>query len=169
PGLKKKPYPSPLPEQIFALATQQMSQIRKRSSIKQNFNANHEGEPDDTIQPPPNPPKKDTQIDENFEGKEKHLERPLESKPPKKVVIHDDHSDQTVTIGGNLSVKRRSGLIEILRKHADAFARTPADMTEIPRFIAEHKLKTYPHIEPGVQRKRSIAPDRRKVVKDEVA
>ncbi|GKB74810.1 reverse transcriptase domain-containing protein [Tanacetum coccineum] len=33
----------------------------------------------------------------------------------------------------------------------------------------EHELRTYPHIEPRVQRKRSIAPDRRKVVKDEVA
>ncbi|GJU59297.1 reverse transcriptase domain-containing protein [Tanacetum coccineum] len=41
-------------------------------------------------------------------------------------------------------------------------------MTGIPRFIAEHELKTYPHIEPRVQRKRSIAPDRRKVVKEEV-
>ncbi|GJZ16649.1 reverse transcriptase domain-containing protein [Tanacetum coccineum] len=46
---------------------------------------------------------------------------------------------------------------------------TLADMTRIPRFIAEHELKTYPHIEPRVQRKRSIAPERRKVVKDEVA
>ncbi|GJR36842.1 hypothetical protein Tco_1212526 [Tanacetum coccineum] len=43
PGLKKKPYPSPLPEQIFASATQQMSHIQKRSSIKQNICANHEG------------------------------------------------------------------------------------------------------------------------------
>ncbi|GJR12717.1 hypothetical protein Tco_0795369 [Tanacetum coccineum] len=43
PWVKEEAYPSPLPEQIFASATQQMSQIRKRSSIKQNFNANHEG------------------------------------------------------------------------------------------------------------------------------
>ncbi|GKF57404.1 reverse transcriptase domain-containing protein [Tanacetum coccineum] len=38
----------------------------------------------------------------------------------------------------------------------------------IPRFITEYELKTYPHIEPRVQRKRSIAPDTRKAVKDEV-
>ncbi|GKA31231.1 reverse transcriptase domain-containing protein [Tanacetum coccineum] len=37
------------------------------------------------------------------------------------------------------------------------------------RFIAEHELKIHPHIEPRVQRKRSIAPDRRNVVKEEVA
>ncbi|GKB49211.1 reverse transcriptase domain-containing protein [Tanacetum coccineum] len=42
-------------------------------------------------------------------------------------------------------------------------------MTGIPRFIAEQELKTYPHIEPRVQRKQSIAPDRRKIVKEEVA
>ncbi|GKB06061.1 reverse transcriptase domain-containing protein [Tanacetum coccineum] len=41
-------------------------------------------------------------------------------------------------------------------------------MTGIPRFVAEHELKIYPHIEPRVQRKRSIAPDKRNVVKEEV-
>ncbi|GJS86691.1 hypothetical protein Tco_0769327 [Tanacetum coccineum] len=126
------------------------------------------GEPDDTIQPPPSPPKKDTQTDEKVKGKDEHLEGLLESKPPEKVVIHDDYPDQTITIRGNLSVKCRSELIKILRKHANAFAWTPVDMTGIPRFIAGHELKTYPHIDPRVQRKRSIAPDRRKVVKDKV-
>ncbi|GJZ53441.1 reverse transcriptase domain-containing protein [Tanacetum coccineum] len=127
------------------------------------------GEPEDTVQPPPSPPKKDTQIDEKIEGKDKHPERPLESKPPEKVVMHDDYLDQTIAIGGNLSVKCRSELIEILRKHAYAFAWTSADMTRIPCFITEHELKTYPHIKPRVQRKQSIALDRRKIVKDEVA
>nr|GEU94197.1 hypothetical protein [Tanacetum cinerariifolium] len=126
-------------------------------------------EPDDIIQPPPSPPKKDTQIDEKVEGKDEHLERSLESKPPEKVVIHDDHLDQTIIVKGNLSVKCRFELIEILRKHADAFTWTPADKTGIPHFIAEHELKTYHHIEPRVQRKRNIAPDQRRVVKDEVA
>ncbi|GKA21799.1 reverse transcriptase domain-containing protein [Tanacetum coccineum] len=46
---------------------------------------------------------------------------------------------------------------------------TPADMTRIPHSIAEHKLKTYPHIKPRMLRKQSIALDRRRVVKDEVA
>ncbi|GJZ17088.1 reverse transcriptase domain-containing protein [Tanacetum coccineum] len=39
----KKPYPSSLSEQIFASATQQMLQIRKKSPGKWNFGANHEG------------------------------------------------------------------------------------------------------------------------------
>ncbi|GKD41155.1 hypothetical protein Tco_1261362 [Tanacetum coccineum] len=86
----------------------------------------------------------------------------------KKVVINDDHTDQPITIRGNLSAGYRSKLIKALRKHTDTFAWTPADMTGIPRFVAEHQLKTYPHIEPRVQKNRSMALDRRKVVKAEV-
>ncbi|GKC09957.1 hypothetical protein Tco_1001567 [Tanacetum coccineum] len=112
-----------------------------------------EGEPEDTVQPPPSPPKKDTQTDEKIKGKDEHPKRSLESKPMEKVVIHDDYPDQTITIRGNLSAECRSRLNEILRKHADAFAWTPTDMTRIPRFIVEHELKTYPRIEPMVQRK----------------
>ncbi|GKC01638.1 reverse transcriptase domain-containing protein, partial [Tanacetum coccineum] len=128
-----------------------------------------EGDPEGTTQPPPSPPRKDTQTDEKIKGKGEHREGPLESKPLEKVVIYDDYPDQTITIGGNLSAEYRSELIEILRKHTNDFAWTLTDMTRIHRFIAEHELKTYPHIEPRVQRKRSIAPDKRKVVKEEVA
>ncbi|GJY68326.1 reverse transcriptase domain-containing protein [Tanacetum coccineum] len=39
-------------------------------------------------------------------------------------------------------------------------------MTGIPQEITEHRLDTYPHIEPKVQKKRSLAPDRRKVKVD---
>ncbi|GKA38003.1 reverse transcriptase domain-containing protein [Tanacetum coccineum] len=50
----------------------------------------------------------------------------------------------------------------------DIFAWTPTDMTGIPRVITEHSLDTYPYIEPKVQKKSSLDPDRRKVVTDEV-
>ncbi|GJR10431.1 reverse transcriptase domain-containing protein, partial [Tanacetum coccineum] len=42
------------------------------------------------------------------------------------------------------------------------------DMTGILQAITEHSLDTYIHIEPNVQKKRSLALDRRKVVTDEV-
>nr|GEZ04153.1 reverse transcriptase domain-containing protein [Tanacetum cinerariifolium] len=101
-------------------------------------------------------------------GKDEPLEKSLESKPPDNVVIHDDYPDQTFIIGGNLSTECRSRLIEILGKHADAFTWTSTDMIGIPYFVAEHELKTNPHIEPRVKRKQSIALDKRKVVKEEV-
>ncbi|GKF09819.1 reverse transcriptase domain-containing protein, partial [Tanacetum coccineum] len=65
-----------------------------------------------------------------------------ESKPPKRVTINDNHPDQPITIGGNLSAECRTELIKVLCKHADAFAWVP--------------------------RRWSVAPDRRKVVKEEV-
>ncbi|GKB40868.1 reverse transcriptase domain-containing protein [Tanacetum coccineum] len=53
-------------------------------------------------------------------------------------------------------------------RRREVFAWTPADITGIPRAITEHSLDTYPHIEPKVQKKRSLALDIRKVVSDEV-
>ncbi|GJS04251.1 hypothetical protein Tco_0320759 [Tanacetum coccineum] len=57
--------------------------------------------------------------------------------------------------------------ISLQKRHADAFDWVPTDTTGIPHFVVEHELKTYHHIEPRVQRKRSINSDRRKVVKEE--
>ncbi|GJR67580.1 hypothetical protein Tco_0013645 [Tanacetum coccineum] len=94
--------------------------------------------------------------------------RPSEKTPLSKVLINDGHPDQPITIGGSLSAECRSELIRTLRKHAAVFAWTPADITGITRFVAEHQLKRYPHIEPRVHKKRSLALDRRKVVKEEV-
>ncbi|GKD04080.1 hypothetical protein Tco_1179054, partial [Tanacetum coccineum] len=94
---------------------------------------NKDEEPDDTIQPSPIP-SKDTQINEKGMGKGELHEKSLEDRPPEKVVIHDEYPDQTIIIRGKLSPECRSELIEILRKHADAFALTPTDMTGIPRF-----------------------------------
>ncbi|GKC60706.1 reverse transcriptase domain-containing protein [Tanacetum coccineum] len=59
-------------------------------------------------------------------------------------------------------------LIHTLRRNVDIFAWTPADMTGILRAITEHNLDTYPNIEPKVQKKRSLAPNMRKVVTNEV-
>ncbi|GKC24001.1 reverse transcriptase domain-containing protein [Tanacetum coccineum] len=105
---------------------------------------NKVGEPEDTIQRPPIPSNENTQTDEKDKEKNEPLEKSFGSKPPEKVVIHNDYPDQTITIRGNLSIESRSGLIEMLCKHADAFVWTLADLTGIPRFIEEHELKTYP-------------------------
>ncbi|GKC65007.1 hypothetical protein Tco_1097605 [Tanacetum coccineum] len=290
PWLKKKPCPSPLPEQIFAPTTQQMSQIRKRSSKKQNFSANHEGKhksingkrPEQAelvqlgtivgmirgnrsrgsssevmyehcfrnlraetraklkesrtpfvgvsgeevrscgIHYPLNDKIPHRQRDCNNDNEERNSPRmpkderstmtshgredhpfPITStgfrkndEPGQKKKVDGKRTKQesqktpyrhpaylrnklkqmkklregTNTLKGlsNASLRRRSELIKISQKHADAFTWTPADMTGIPRSIAEHELKTYPYIEPRMLRKRSIAPNKRRVVKDEV-
>ncbi|GKB96334.1 reverse transcriptase domain-containing protein [Tanacetum coccineum] len=146
---------------MFASATQQMVGNQKRSSGEQNLSANREGRHKciNGIQPEQrkhvrlgaivgmirgNTNRK--RLHEKGMGKGEPHEKSLEDKPPEKVVIHDDYPDQTIIIEGNLSAECRSELVEIL----------------------QHELKTYPHIEPRVERKRSIASDRRKIVKDEV-
>nr|GEX10984.1 ribonuclease H-like domain-containing protein [Tanacetum cinerariifolium] len=97
---------------------------------------------------------------------DKLAEAPKERKRTEKVTVNDHHLDQPITIGGRLSSECRTKLI--LRRHADAFAWVSTDMTEIPRFVVKHELKMYPHMELRVLRKRSIAIDRRRVIKEEV-
>ncbi|GJS18944.1 reverse transcriptase domain-containing protein [Tanacetum coccineum] len=94
--------------------------------------------------------------------------KPSKSSVEEKIVINDNYPEQLVTIGGGLSSECRHALIHTLQKNVDIFAWTPADMTGIPRAITEHSLDTYLHIELKVQKKMSLAPDRRKVVTDEV-
>ncbi|GKD42110.1 hypothetical protein Tco_1266755 [Tanacetum coccineum] len=67
--------------------------------------------------------------------------------------VNDHYPDQPITIRGNLSMECQAKLIKVLRKNANAFAWTPTDMTEIPQFIVEHQLKTYPYIEMKVKAK----------------
>ncbi|GKE27472.1 hypothetical protein Tco_1442856 [Tanacetum coccineum] len=107
-------------------------------------------ESDEFMQPSPIPSEKDTQGNEKGKEKDELLEKLPKGKPSEKVTIHDDHPDQTIRIGRNLTTECMSGLIKILRRHNDAFAWSPADMTGIPRFVAEHKLRLYSHIEPRV-------------------
>ncbi|GJS26650.1 hypothetical protein Tco_0487270 [Tanacetum coccineum] len=90
-----------------------------------------------------------------------------EDKPPlENVLISDDYPYEPITIGGNLSAECRLELIKTLCKHIDAFASGGYDRDTPLRDGTS--LKTYPHIKPRVQKKKSLAPERRKVVKNEV-
>ncbi|GKE81361.1 reverse transcriptase domain-containing protein [Tanacetum coccineum] len=118
---------------------------------------------------PRRPRKEPMQLDDMEERRQLDKGR----KPPKsgveeKIVVNDNYPEQLITIGGGLSAECRHALINTLRMNVDIFAWTSADMTGIPRAITEHSLDTYPHIEPKAQKKRSLAPDRRKLVTDKV-
>ncbi|GJV62822.1 reverse transcriptase domain-containing protein [Tanacetum coccineum] len=93
---------------------------------------------------------------------------PSKSSLEEKIVVNDNNPKQLITIGGNLSAECRRALIHTLQKNTDVFSWTPADMIGIPWAITEHILYTYPHIEPKVQKNRSLASDIRKVVIEEV-
>ncbi|GJR71640.1 reverse transcriptase domain-containing protein [Tanacetum coccineum] len=94
---------------------------------------------------------------------------PMETRPRRSgkepMQLDDTEEGQQLDKGKRSS---KHALIHTLRENVDIFAWTPADITGIPRAITEHSLDTYPHIEPRAHKKRSLAPDRKKVVTDEV-
>ncbi|GJV69672.1 hypothetical protein Tco_1485181 [Tanacetum coccineum] len=57
-----------------------------------------------------------------------------------KVVIHPEYPEQTIAIGSTLTEKGRAELCALLRQNLDVLAWRPADMTGVPRHIAEHRL-----------------------------
>ncbi|GKA27484.1 hypothetical protein Tco_0713652 [Tanacetum coccineum] len=78
----------------FRKRTDQHGQVESQGQYKQKGEMggrefNCYSLPEGTTQPPPSPPRKDTQTDEKIEGKDEHPEGPLESKPLEK----GGHSD----------------------------------------------------------------------------
>ncbi|GKB98199.1 reverse transcriptase domain-containing protein [Tanacetum coccineum] len=73
------------------------------------------------------------------------------------IAIHPEYPDQTVAIGSTLTEKGRKGLCSLLKQNLDIFAWKPADMTGVPRNIAEHRLNIregYSYTDPVRQKKR---------------
>ncbi|GKA22574.1 hypothetical protein Tco_0708536 [Tanacetum coccineum] len=71
-----------------------------------------------------------------------------------KVAINPEHPEQTVMIGSNLTEKARVKMCNLLQRSLDVFAWTLADMTGVPRHIAEHRLNVREGCQPIRQKKR---------------
>nr|GEY68736.1 reverse transcriptase domain-containing protein [Tanacetum cinerariifolium] len=84
------------------------------------------------------------------------------------VAIHSEYPEQTIVIGSTLTEEGRKELCGLLRRHLDVFAWKPADMTEIPWHIAEHRLNVREGCLPVIQKKRGQAPERNKAINEEV-
>ncbi|GJS50991.1 hypothetical protein Tco_0624353 [Tanacetum coccineum] len=85
-----------------------------------------------------------------------------------KVVIHPEYPEQTIAIGSTLTEKGRKELCALLRQNLDIFAWKPADMTGVPRHMAEHRLNVREGCPPVRQKKRGQAPERNKAIQEEV-
>ncbi|GJW97826.1 reverse transcriptase domain-containing protein [Tanacetum coccineum] len=85
-----------------------------------------------------------------------------------KVAIHLEYPKQSVTIGGSLSEKGRMELCNLLKENLDIFAWKLADMTDVPRSIAERRLNVREGCQPIRQKRRGKAPDRNKAIQEEV-
>ncbi|GKA64356.1 hypothetical protein Tco_0763962 [Tanacetum coccineum] len=80
-----------------------------------------------------------------------------------------EYPDQTVMIGESLSEKGRMEVCNVLKENLDIFSWKPADMTGVPRSIAEHRLNIREGCQPIRQKRRRQAPDRNKAIQEEVA
>ncbi|GJU15007.1 RNA-directed DNA polymerase, eukaryota [Tanacetum coccineum] len=84
------------------------------------------------------------------------------------IAIHPEYPEQTVAIGSTLTKKGRKELCSLLKQNLDIFAWKPADMTGVPRNIAEHRLNIREGYSPVRQKKIGQAPERNKVIQEEV-
>ncbi|GJU44957.1 reverse transcriptase domain-containing protein [Tanacetum coccineum] len=85
-----------------------------------------------------------------------------------KVAINPEYPEQTVMIGSTLTEEGRNKLCELLQRNLDIFAWKPADMTGVPRHIAEHRLNVREGCSPVRQKKRGQAADRNQEIQEEV-
>ncbi|GJZ24479.1 reverse transcriptase domain-containing protein [Tanacetum coccineum] len=85
-----------------------------------------------------------------------------------KVAINLEYPEQTVMIGSTLTEDGRNKLCGLLMRNLDIFAWKPADMTGVPRHIAEHRLNVREGCSPVRQKKRGQAADRNQAIQEEV-
>ncbi|GJS17670.1 hypothetical protein Tco_0412142, partial [Tanacetum coccineum] len=85
-----------------------------------------------------------------------------------RVAIHPEYPEQTIAIGSTLTEKGRKELCTLLGQNLDVFSWKPADMTGIPRSIAEHCLNIREGCRPVKKKKRGQAPERNKAIQEKV-
>ncbi|GKA89899.1 reverse transcriptase domain-containing protein [Tanacetum coccineum] len=85
-----------------------------------------------------------------------------------RVAIHPEYPEQTIAIGSTLMEKGRKELYTLLGQNLDVFSWKPADMTGVPRSIAEHCLNVREGCRPFRQKKRGQAPERNKAIQEKV-
>ncbi|GJV58805.1 reverse transcriptase domain-containing protein [Tanacetum coccineum] len=84
------------------------------------------------------------------------------------VAIHPEYPEQTIAIGSTLTKEGRKKLCGLLRQNLDIFAWKPADMTGVPRHIAEHRLNVREGCFPVRQKKRGKASEKNKAICEKV-
>ena len=84
------------------------------------------------------------------------------------VSISKEFPEHKVQIGSKLTPELRAKLIEFLIRHHDSFAWSHKDMTGIDPNTVMHKLQVDPNFSPVKQKRRKFAPERNKVINEEI-
>ncbi|XP_022040496.1 uncharacterized protein LOC110943047 [Helianthus annuus] len=87
---------------------------------------------------------------------------------PEKWVLNNEYPEQTILLGQAISPATRIQLKEFLSNNKDIFAWCPADMTGVPRDIAQHCLNIKPSVEPVAQGRRSFSEEKAKAMDEQV-
>ncbi|GJV55727.1 reverse transcriptase domain-containing protein [Tanacetum coccineum] len=85
-----------------------------------------------------------------------------------KVAINPEYPEHTIMTRSTLTEEGRNKLCSLLQQNLDIFAWKPADMTGVPRHIAEHRLNVRKGCSPVRQKKRGQAADRNQAIQEEV-
>ncbi|KAJ9566692.1 hypothetical protein OSB04_002658 [Centaurea solstitialis] len=84
------------------------------------------------------------------------------------IVLDPEHPDRKIFVGASLSPDIKNTIISFLQEHSDCFAWSHEDMVGIDPSIISHKLNVDPTFKPIKQKRRKFAPERNKVINDEV-
>ena len=87
----------------------------------------------------------------------------LETHPLKK-----DDPTKTIQIRSALPEDTKKKLLEFLRTNSDIFAWTASEMQGIPTEVIIHRLNVNPECKPVWQKRRNFAPERQRVINEEV-
>nr|GEW95856.1 reverse transcriptase domain-containing protein [Tanacetum cinerariifolium] len=85
-----------------------------------------------------------------------------------KVAINPKYPEQTAMVGSTVTARCRNKLCGLLQRNLDIFAWKPANMTGVPRHIAEHRLNMQEGCSPVRQKKRGQTADRNQAIQEEV-
>ena len=80
----------------------------------------------------------------------------------------DNHPKHLAYVGSKLAEDLRSLLIRFLKQNKDVFTWKQEDMGGIDPAIITHRLSVSPSFKPVKQKRRSFAPERKKVINEEV-
>nr|GEW55908.1 reverse transcriptase domain-containing protein [Tanacetum cinerariifolium] len=85
-----------------------------------------------------------------------------------KVAINLEYMEETIMISSTLIEEGRNKLCNLLQRNLDIFTWKPADISGVPRHIAEHRLNVRKGCSPVRQKKRGQAADRNQAILEEV-
>ena len=107
-------------------------------------------------------------FDEEFKEEDGVRYKAPEVEQLDEVPLDDAIPEQKIRIGADLAPDLRQMIISLLFKYKDCFAWSHRDMVGISPEIITHKLNVDPEHPPVKQKRRKFAPERNKVVNDEV-